>query len=489
MTALSLRARLTLWYSVVLLAVLLAGGVTVVWLHSTLGLARIDRGLQAEAATVNGVLRGEFDEPDREPDPPDRDDDDVLDVAGRVADALQDLDLPGTGVAISARDGRALAVRVFGVRSLTQQELAAASVETASAVASRGGLRLRRELQRLPGFDVHVVVWNSMESFEWERARLRRALLLGVPLALLVASAGGWMVGYRGLRPLTDMARQAETITADRLDDRLSQPGTRDELAALASAFNALLDRLAGALRVQRQFMADASHQLRTPISIARTAAQVTLSEPERDAADYRDALTIVEAQTRRLTEMIERMFTLALADLDARPLQLTDFYLDELVQECARTAQVLAADRRLEIRAETPAEVPFRGDETLLRQMIMNLVENAVRHTPPAGSVALALNAVNGHVRVMVTDTGCGIPAEHQARIFERFVRLQTVGAGGLGLPIARWVAEAHHGSLTLESSGPEGSRFVVTLPASPLERPAQQRDRARGLAREILG
>lgn len=484
MTSFSLRARLTLWYSVVLLAVLLAAGVTVVWLHSTFGLARIDRGLQAEAATVNGVLRGEFDEPHADPDSPDRDADDAQDVADRVAEALHDLDLPGTGVAIFSRDGRALAVRTFGIRSLAPAALAVVSIGTSPGVASRDGLRLRREAQRLPGLDVDVVVWNSMEPFEWERARLRRALLLGVPLALLVASAGGWMVGYRGLRPLTDMARQAETITADRLDDRLSPPGTHDELAALASAFNALLDRLAGALRVQRQFMADASHQLRTPISIARTAAQVTLSGPERDAADYREALTIVAAQTRRLTEMIERMFALALADLDARPLQLTDFYLDELVQECARTAQVLGADRGLTIRADTPAEVPFRGDETLLRQMIMNLVENAVRHTPPAGTVALALNAVNGDVRVMVADTGSGIPAEHQARIFERFVRLQNdtapagrdpggaapgvdTAAGGLGLPIARWVAEAHHGSLTLESSGPDGSRFVVTLPA----------------------
>ena len=465
-TNLSLRARLTLWYSVVLLAVLLAAGGAVVWLHATLGLARIDRELQGEAATVNGLLRGEFDETDPDPGP------DEQDVAGRVAEALQDLELPGTGVAILARDGRVLAVRASGVRALAPHELAGVGTSPGSGVTARDGLRIRQELQRLPGLDVRVAVWSSMESFERERARLRRALWLGVPLALLVASIGGWIVGYRGLRPLADMARQAEAITADRLDDRLSSPATRDELGALASAFNALLDRLAGALRVQRQLMADASHQLRTPISIARTAAQVTLGGAERTAADYRDALTIVAAQTRRLTEMIERMFTLALADLDARPLLPSEFYLDELVQECARTAQVLAADRRLTIRTETPTEVPYRGDETLLRQMIMNLVENAVRHTPSQGTVELALHAANGDVRVMVSDTGCGIAAEDQTRIFERFVRLQSVdadGAGGLGLPIARWVAEAHHGSLTLESSGPGGSRFVITLPASP--------------------
>jgi signal transduction histidine kinase len=462
---LSLRARLTLWYSVVLLAVLLAAGGAVVWLHSTLGLARVDAELQREAATVNGLLRGEFDDTDPDPGHPDE-----QDVASRVAEALQDLELPGAGVAIFARDGPALAVRASGVRALSPGELDGLP-SIGSSPSSRDGLRLRQEMQRLPGLDVRVAVWKSLASFEWERARLRRALWLGVPLALLVASIGGWIVGYRGLRPLADMARQAEAITADRLDDRLSPPATRDELGALASSFNALLDRLAGALRVQRQFMADASHQLRTPISIARTAAQVTLSGPERTASDYRDALTIVAAQTRRLTEMIERMFTLALADVDARPLQLSEFYLDELVQDCGRTAQVLAAGRQLTVRTLTPTEVPFRGDEALLRQMIMNLLENAVRHTPSHGSVELALHAVNGNVRVLVSDTGSGIAAEDQSRIFERFVRLQSVGsdgAGGLGLPIARWVAQAHHGSLSLESSGPDGSRFVVTLPAS---------------------
>ena len=462
---LSLRARLTLWYSVVLLTVLLAAGGTVVWLHATLGLARIDAELQGEAATVNGLLRGEFDETDPDPGHPDE-----QDVAARVAEALQDLELPGTGVAILAGDGRVFAVRASGVRTLTPRELDGLR-SIGWAAASRDGLRVRQEMQRLPGLDVRIAVWNSLAGFERERAGLRRALWLGVPLALLVASMGGWIVGYRGLRPLADMARQAEAITADRLDDRLSPPATKDELGALASAFNALLDRLGGALRVQRQFMADASHQLRTPISIARTAAQVTLSGPARTAGDYHDALTIVAAQTRRLTEMIERMFTLALADLDARPLQRSEFYLDELVQDCGRTAQVLAADRQLTIRTQTPAEVPFRGDETLLRQMIMNLVENAVRHTPPQGTVELALHAVNGDLRVMVSDTGCGIAAEDQSRIFERFVRLQSAGsdgAGGLGLPIARWVAEAHHGSLNLESSGPGGSRFVVVLPAT---------------------
>jgi signal transduction histidine kinase len=273
------------------------------------------------------------------------------------------------------------------------------------------------------------------------------------------------------------MARQAEAITPDRPDARLSCPNRVDELGTLAASFNALLDRLAGALHIQRQFMADASHQLRTPISIARTAAQVTLARGERSEAEYRDALAVIATQTRRLAEMIDRMFMLALADLNARPLQLSDFYLDELLTDCTRTAQLLGAERGLTIRAETPVEVPFRGDEDLLRQMVLNLVENAMRHTPAGGAVDVTLALQNGTLRVAVSDTGSGIAESDRSRIFERFVRLETpesTGGGGLGLPIARWVAEAHRGSLHLESSGPTGSRFVVILPASGSARPS---------------
>lgn len=461
---LSLRARLTLWYGLVLLAVLLVAGVGVVWLHSTLSVARVDSQLRDAAATVTALVRAEFEEADREAGS-------ERALSGRAQEALKDLELPGTGVAILSRDGSVLTTRVFGVPTLPQGGLTSAVAP--AGFASHQGLRIHQQIQHSQPEDFQVVTWISLAGYEREHATLVRALWLGVPLALLAATIGGWIVGRHGLRPLTAMARQAETITADRPDGRLWQSPRRDELAQLASAFNALLDRLAGALRVQRQFMADASHQLRTPVSIARTAAQVTLSAPQRTDEEYREALAVVATQTRRLTEMIERMFTLALADVNARPLQLSDFYLDELVHECAGAAGILAAERRLIVRADSPREVPFRGDEGLLRQMIMNLVENAVRHTPPQGTVDLSLSARNGEVRIAVCDAGGGIPPADQTRIFERFVRLETAesaGGGGLGLPIARWVAEAHRGSLRLESSSAAGSCFVVTLPSGPV-------------------
>jgi signal transduction histidine kinase len=460
---LSLRARLTLWYGVVQLAVLLIGGVAVVWLHQRLTLARVDAKLRDDAATVAALVRAELDEAG-----PESADGEETNPAESAREALVDLELPGAGVAVVSGTGAVLASRAFGVRALAAAELTEAATSRTGGM-SRGSLRVHHEAQRARTRRFGIVTWSSLDDYRREHATLLQALWFGVPLALLVASVGGWIVGHRGLHPLSEMARQAEAITADQPDARLQQPMRRDELGALASSFNALLDRLGSALRVQRQFMADASHQLRTPVSIARTASQVTLSMPNRTPEEYREALEVVANQTRRLSEMIDRMFTLALADLRARPLQLNDFYLDELVQESARAAEVLAAGRQVTIRIDAPTEVPFRGDETLLRQMIMNLAENAIRHTPPHGTVDLRLTTSEREGRLEVWDTGCGIPPEDRARIFDRFVRLEnaeSAGGAGLGLPIARWVAEAHHGTLELERSGSGGSCFVAVLP-----------------------
>jgi len=296
---------------------------------------------------------------------------------------------------------------------------------------------------------------------------VRRTLAVALPAGLLLATVGGWVVGWRALAPLSSMARQANAIDGRVLDTRLvvNEPG--DELSALASAFNGLLDRLAGAFQAQRRFMADASHQLRTPLSITRIAAQVTLAQEERTIDEYRSSLQTVAQQAGRMTRMVDDMFSLALADLDARPLQLEEVYLNEVVTDCVGAAQVLAGARSVSVQALAPADVQMQADESLLRQMILNLVENAVRHTPPNGSVHVSLDADPDRARISVSDTGPGIPEVERERIFERFVRLDAAtDGGGLGLPIARWVAQLHRGTLTLESSGPGGSRFVAVLP-----------------------
>jgi signal transduction histidine kinase len=242
-----------------------------------------------------------------------------------------------------------------------------------------------------------------------------------------------------------------------------------DELGQLARAFNALVARLRSALQTQRQFMADASHELRTPVSVVRTAADVALSRDHRDEADYRETLTIVGDQARRLSRLVADMLVLARADAGGHQLRPVDLYLDELIADCRRAVDVLAAERGVMVNSTDTPELPFRGDEDLLRQLVLNLLQNAIQHTPSGASVTITSCQDRDALRIRVTDAGRGIAPADQARIFDRFVQLDAsrrATGTGLGLPIARWIAEAHDGTLVLESSGAAGSTFCVSLP-----------------------
>ena len=215
--------------------------------------------------------------------------------------------------------------------------------------------------------------------------------------------------------------------------------------------------------------MADASHELRTPISILRTAADVTLSRPVRDEAEYREALSAVSQQASRLTRLVDDMLVLARADGGGYPVVVAPVNLTTLVSECVRELRPPADDNAITVRTSLEA-VTLQGDDTLLRRMFSNLFGNALKYTPRGGSIDVSLTKADGEVVLRVADTGPGIPAEDRERVFERFVRLDPArgaGGAGLGLAIARWVAEAHSGRLQVVSGGSSGSVFAVSFPA----------------------
>jgi signal transduction histidine kinase len=202
---------------------------------------------------------------------------------------------------------------------------------------------------------------------------------------------------------------------------------------------------------------------------VTRTTAQVTLGQQQRSELEYRESLTIVAEQAERLTRMVDDMFLLARADAHARPIETAALYLDELVDECTRAVRVLAEARGVDVRVTGERDVAFAGDENLLRQLLINLLENGVGHTPAGGHVTATLGKKDGGIEIAVADSGPGIALADRERIFERFVRLGPAGGrggAGLGLPIARWIAERHGGRLTLESTAPAGARFIVWLP-----------------------
>jgi signal transduction histidine kinase len=220
----------------------------------------------------------------------------------------------------------------------------------------------------------------------------------------------------------------------------------------------------------QRRFMADASHELRTPVSVVRTAAEVTLSRETRSEQEYRESFRIVGEQANRLSRMVDDMFLLARADAGQRRVMPAEFYFDEVVAECVRSSQLLAAAKRVTITAAIAGDVSFSGDEALARQLVTNLLDNAVRHAPRDGRVWVSLAASGSAVQLTVSDNGAGVAAADRERIFDRFVKLDPVrspdGGAGLGLSIARWVAEAHGGTLHLTESDAGRTTFQAILP-----------------------
>jgi signal transduction histidine kinase len=456
MRTVPLRTRLTLWYTATLVVVLLLFGANVLWVQERLGVSRVDRDLDELHATLANALREEFTE---------------LDSPDLVAtEASEIVAAPGRAIAVLDARGAPLATRLDNLEIDDAVPAGGLSPRVTTIDTSTGRWRLHAQPETFGATTLMLVVASPLADVARERREVQEAMFIGFPIALLLAGAGGLWLASIGLRPITVMARRAASIPLTGMDD-LGAPVRDDELGQLARAFNGLVARLRAALETQQQFMADASHELRTPVSIVRTAADVTLSRDHRDETEYREALAIAGAQSRRLGTLVEDMLVLARADAGGYPLRPVDLYLDEIVDECRRAVDVLAANRNITVRSAGASTVAVRGDEELLRRLILNLLQNAVQHTPPGGTVSVDVSLNGAQVFVRVIDTGSGIaPADH-ARIFDRFVQLdpsRRAEGTGLGLTIAKWIAEAHQGSLTLESSGPGGSTFCVVLPAS---------------------
>jgi len=323
-----------------------------------------------------------------------------------------------------------------------------------------------------------LIVLRSLHDQEDLLERASYALIIAVPLALLLASIGGYFLARKSLAPVVRMSATAARIGAANLHERLPVANEHDELGGLASVINALLARLDTSFEQQRRFMADASHELRTPIAILRSEAEVALSEPDTSNAELRESVAIFRDETKRLTGIVEDLFMLARADAGQYKLTPKEFYLDELVGEVARAVRTLAAEKDLTLRTNATEEMPFRGDENLLRRLLLNLVDNAIKHTPRGGAVTISSKREAQSYMITVSDTGRGIPAEAQPHIFERFYRADSArsraedegasltSGAGLGLSIARWIAEAHDGTLELIRSSEAGSVFQLILP-----------------------
>jgi heavy metal sensor kinase len=466
----SVRERLTLWYVSVLALVLVAFSFGVYALLSNALYARVDDGLRSVVDITTKSLSNDIEEGQT--------------VQNAAQSTVAELFNPQQAIAIFDESGRLLAENTSGedfharlpdITSIPDDELHLYTVPESDDDNHRVAVRrVRVSPQNIPYI---ILVNQPLEAIEGELNSLRRILYYTVPIALLMAGLGGWFLARKSLAPVVSMAESARRIGAENLDLQLPVANPRDELGKLATAFNELLSRLNAAFKQQRQFMADASHELRTPLSVMHTAAGVTLKQPHRNEGEYREAIEMLNEQTRRLSRIVKDMFILARADAGRYPLTRSTLYLDDLLEEVALAGSMLASDKKITIEVETSPEATFYGDEDLLRQMILNLVDNAIKHSPPQTVIKLALAQQKHEYLISVSDNGPGIPDEAKSRIFERFYRVdkararsvETDGGGaGLGLAISRWIAEAHDGSLELTQSDPRGTTFLIKLPVT---------------------
>jgi heavy metal sensor kinase len=320
------------------------------------------------------------------------------------------------------------------------------------------------------GKDYFVAVVEPLHDLVEQIEAVRRIFYVGLPATLLIAGVGGFLLARKSLSPVVEMSSQAKRIGATNLQERLRVRNPGDELGRLADAFNELLSRLNSSFENMREFMADASHELRTPLAIIRGEADVALSQ-DRDPSEYRESLAIIQDEARRLSRIVDDLMALARADAGQYQLKIQEFYLNDLVEEACRAMKVLAASNGISLRLGLSEDVTFYGDEDLLRRLVMNLLDNAIKYTPAGGSVAVDLVCEPASVKIIISDTGIGIPAESAQHVFQRFYRVDEArsradGGSGLGLAIARWAAEAHKGSIDLTSSPGQGSKFTVSLP-----------------------
>jgi heavy metal sensor kinase len=317
-----------------------------------------------------------------------------------------------------------------------------------------------------------VQVGTSLGPIEETLHRLLFLMLITLPAALAAALVGGWLLAGRALRPVEDITRAAQRIAAGDLTQRLSVSQSVDEIGRLAATFNDMISRLEASFQEVRRFTADASHELRTPLTVMKGETELALRRP-RPPEDYRVVLESSLEEIDRMTRIVDELLFLARADLGEVKLESLPVRLDAIVEDIQRQATVLGQEPGVQVIVGMVERVTVMGDELRLRELLLNLVDNAITYSHPGGKVEIALTREGNEARLSVADHGIGIPPEAQARIFDRFYRTDAARAHakkgtGLGLSICKWIAESHRGRIEVQSAPGEGSRFTVILPVA---------------------
>jgi heavy metal sensor kinase len=467
----NVRSRLTLWYVLVLASLLaLYAGVASLFLFLSLR-EDFDQNLLQDVETVEGMLA-------KEPNG-------LVSLHSSRPDAAE----PRIGHFIEVwSPGGLLLYRSAFLQDQTlggppgPDEGLQDPTPSTTRLANGTRVRLASSVYHIEDQRVVLRVAYSEERLWRELGEFGEVLLLGFPIAVLLAGFGGYALARKALAPIDSMATQAQKISAERLGDRLSIENSQDELGKLGIVFNDMLGRLQAAFDQLRRFTADASHELRTPLTAIRSVGEVALQD-QRSPAEYRDVIGSMLEEVDRLTRLAESLLVLSRADAGHVQLQREDIPLLHLAKEASSLVEVLAEEKRQQIDIEGDANLFVSVDRLILRQAIVNLLDNAIKYSPIESRILIRVHqGADKQAFLDVIDHGPGIPAEHQPHVFDRFYRVdrartQEWGGAGLGLSITRWAVEAHGGEITLKSEEGHGSTFRVSLPVAKYSSTSQSK------------
>ncbi|MGZ3524576.1 MAG: sensor histidine kinase [Thermodesulfobacteriota bacterium] len=333
-----------------------------------------------------------------------------------------------------------------------------------------------------------VQIASSLEGVEDALNKLFLILIISVPSTLILASLGGQFLAHKALKPVDDITQTARMITSKNLNQRINPPKVKDEISRLIETFNEMISRLDQSFQQMKQFSSDASHELKTPLTILKGEVEVMLRR-ERTSHEYQQTLKSNLEEINRMSQIVEDLLTLSKADTGEIGLNKEDINLTEILNEVVAQMNRLASSKKLDLSSSNHDEdIHLFGDALRLRELFINLIENGIKYTEEGGSIRIFLQKVSSArnqsgwlerekgelVKIIVSDTGIGIAQEDQERIFDRFFRVDKArsreqGGSGLGLSICKWIVEAHQGDIEVESELGKGSSFIVRLPLSP--------------------
>ena len=451
----SVRVRLTLWYIVVMLAVLGVYAVAVYTFVRTNSSEMLDARLRDDFDWASDMLAQRPDGSIRPYDETGEGDSPWLQVYSLDGQLLYDTP--------EARRNPVPRSNQWAVAAKEEDRIVTVPEVSPPYRVMSGGARIG-------GRPVLVQVARSEGPIAQNLNQLIYILFLGLPGAVAISGLGGYLLARRALAPIERMSERARSINAERLNDRLPVDNPDDELGRLATVFNDTLTRLESSFEQMRRFTADASHELRTPLTAIRSVGEVGL-RGRRDETAYREIIGSMLEEVDRLALLVDRLLMLSRADTGRKNLSMDVVDIPELASEVAEQLSVLAEEKSQSVRVRCDAVPRWFGDRMVLRQAMLNLLDNAIKYTPDGGTIEVRVRQETTATTIDVVDSGPGIPSELQPRIFDRFYRVdksrsrENGGGTGLGLAIAKWAVEVNGGRLTLEPA-PSGSRFRISLP-----------------------